>query len=295
MEPIDAFRNREVVDAAVGRASGSPPQPDVRPSTPSTPPLKPAAALAGPGSAVGAAMLVDGLPEPSVAAASTGAGSAPLGAAEAPASPSSRLGPALPPAGSLVASAGVERLEGLHHLALPDGSAYFGEMGGGRMHGRGVFVWPDGARTRLGGRCGVCGCGRWWRWVWVCLGGGGIHARTPATCAPAIRARCRAAPQARATRVSGATALRTAWARLSRPMAPPTTAAGSAGACTARWARPCCGRLVATPPPPPAPAAERAGAGVRTGWRRAAPTPAPARPSLAGRVQACPRRRRGGA
>lgn len=34
--------------------------------------------------------------------------------------------------------------DGTHHVRYSDGSAYYGEWRGGRMHGRGVFVWPNG-------------------------------------------------------------------------------------------------------------------------------------------------------
>ncbi|KAI3437566.1 hypothetical protein D9Q98_000019 [Chlorella vulgaris] len=36
--------------------------------------------------------------------------------------------------------------DGTHHIRYGDGSAYYGEWRGGRMHGRGVFVWPSGDR-----------------------------------------------------------------------------------------------------------------------------------------------------
>ncbi|PRW20830.1 Phosphatidylinositol 4-phosphate 5-kinase 2 isoform A [Chlorella sorokiniana] len=36
--------------------------------------------------------------------------------------------------------------DGEHHVQFGDGSAYYGEWRGGRMHGRGVFVWPTGER-----------------------------------------------------------------------------------------------------------------------------------------------------
>ncbi|PSC76693.1 Phosphatidylinositol 4-phosphate 5-kinase 2 [Micractinium conductrix] len=36
--------------------------------------------------------------------------------------------------------------DGTHQVRFADGSAYFGEWRGGRMHGRGVFCWPAGER-----------------------------------------------------------------------------------------------------------------------------------------------------
>ena len=36
--------------------------------------------------------------------------------------------------------------DGEHHVQFGDGSAYYGEWRGGRMHGRGVFEWPTGER-----------------------------------------------------------------------------------------------------------------------------------------------------
>lgn len=35
--------------------------------------------------------------------------------------------------------------DGVHRVKFPDGSHYIGEYHGGKMHGRGVFIWPTGA------------------------------------------------------------------------------------------------------------------------------------------------------
>lgn len=48
--------------------------------------------------------------------------------------------------------------DGTHHVAFADGSAYYGEWRGGRMHGRGVFLWPSGARLLLGAALACLAC-----------------------------------------------------------------------------------------------------------------------------------------
>ena len=41
--------------------------------------------------------------------------------------------------------------DGVHRVRFPDGSQYIGEYHGGRMHGRGVFIWPTGACSEVPG------------------------------------------------------------------------------------------------------------------------------------------------
>eukprot|EP00887_Chlorella_sp_A99_P001757 scaffold19.g1757.t1 len=85
-----------------------------------------------------------------------GAACAPASASAAPPTPALKpedVAPPSPPPGRLSPAANLPRPEvsvalpdGLHHVQLEDGSAYYGELHSGRMNGRGVFVWPNGAR-----------------------------------------------------------------------------------------------------------------------------------------------------
>ncbi len=122
---------------------------------------RPAAAAAAAKAQAGAALLPPGqppppsTPDPSLPQPLPAEQAADAAAALARASPATRASPLqqpglpaplAPPAlpRKLVRAALPNIYNGEHHVQFGDGSAYYGEWRGGRMHGRGVFVWPTG-------------------------------------------------------------------------------------------------------------------------------------------------------
>lgn len=82
----------------------------------------------------------DPTPPPPALAAAVEASASSSGLVPALRSPAQLSPPSLP--GRRLVRAALP--DGEHHVAFGDGSAFYGEWRGGRMHGRGVFLWPGG-------------------------------------------------------------------------------------------------------------------------------------------------------